>query len=318
MIKKVTDFYAAIDLGGTKTAIALYDQNHKLFGKIVCPTPADENKGLEVIVEAIRNLARENGLSKESIRGAGLCIPGFLDLKERKILKLPNLPLWNATYFPQMLEEALQFPVVADNDANLAALGEFMEGAGRNSNPFIYLTISTGIGGGVILDGEILHGWQGLAAEVGHIVLKPGGPLCSCGQNGCWEALSSGTAIAKRAKEKIEAGAKSSLAVLRQITAEDVFAAKRQGDVLADAIIEEAVFYSAQGIFNLVQILNPQHIAIGGGISRAGGEFFSLLQKSLDLFLRFFPTRVGISAAELDPDSGLIGSVYLLEKFLKN
>lgn len=314
----MADFYAAIDLGGTKTAVALFALDHKLLKKVVLATPSDEKEGLEVMTEAVEKLIKESGLRKEIIKGVGLCIPGFLDKREQKILKLPNLPNWNAPYLPQMLEEALKLPVVADNDANLAALGEFMEGSGQKSNPFIYLTISTGVGGGIILNGEILHGWQGFAAEVGHIVLKPDGPLCGCGQRGCWEALGSGTAIAKRAEEKVKEGIKTSLVTLEKITAKDVFEAKAQGDQLAKEVIEEAIFYSAQGIFNLVQIINPERIAVGGGISRAGADFFLPLQKSLDSFLKFFPAKVELSGANLDPDSGLIGSIYLLEKFLKN
>jgi len=211
-------------------------------------------------------------------------------------------------------------PVFLLNDASAAALGEHRMGAGRGLDNLIYITVSTGIGGGLVINGQLYNGTDGCAAEIGHMTILVDGPLCKCGKRGCLEALASGTAIARMARERLAAGGKSCLAELTRgkiedVTAELVAEAARRGDALALSVIDEAARYLGIGLANLVNIINPQMIIIGGGVSKMGAMLFRPARKSMKEHAFKLPARtVRVVRPRLGLDAGLFGAaIYTRE-----
>jgi glucokinase len=207
-------------------------------------------------------------------------------------------------------------PVLLDNDANAAALGEHRHGAGRGYTHLVYLTISTGIGGGVIVDGRLLHGVCDGAGEVGHMTILPDGPVCGCGGRGCLEALCSGTGLAQRARERLGAGALSSLSSLssNEVTGGAVAEAARAGDAVAAAVWDAMIDYLAIGVGNLFNLLAPEAVVIGGGVSGAGEQLFGPLRERVRARARMLPPeKINILQAALGGDSALHGAVILAQ-----
>jgi glucokinase len=214
----------------------------------------------------------------------------------------------------EKLEGHFNVPVGIGNDANLAALGEWRHGAGRGSNDIIYLTISTGIGGGVITDGRLLIGSRGVGAEMGHIVIVPDGPECGCGQRGHLEAVASGTAIAREVENRLAAGEPSSLSSLGgALSAAQVGQAAQAGDPLALEVIQQAAIYIGQGLADFCHIFNPEIFVLGGGVSQLGDLLFNPIRQSLEAHLMhpIFAENLAIKPAALGDDAGLVGAMVL-------
>ncbi len=306
----------AVDLGGTQIRVALSDLDGNFLRRVACPTEASQ--GLEAVLRRLVARIQEvrQGIRDDDLLGVGVGSPGPVDALGGMIISPPNLPGWNEVPLRDILEQRLSLPVRLANDANAAALGEWAFGAGRGHQNVVYVTISTGVGGGVISEGRLLLGHRGLAVEVGHMTLQPDGPRCNCGNHGCWEALASGTAIARQGAEAVRAGRSALLSELCDGAPEDVDArlvgeAAGRGDPAAQEIIERAAFYCGVGVGNLLHLYSPELVLIGGGVSRLGDVLFSAVRRVARE--RVMPPYRGvpIEPAALEADVGLLGTVAL-------
>ncbi|MHC5035594.1 MAG: ROK family protein [Planctomycetota bacterium] len=222
----------------------------------------------------------------------------------------PNLPGWHDIPLRRMVQSGVGLQTVLDNDANVAALGEQWVGAGRGASSLVLLTLGTGIGGGIVLDGRIWHGGAGVAGEIGHMSIDPAGPVCGCGNHGCLEAHASATAMVRRMREAIEGGARSSLASrLADLAAADIHQAALAGDEAARQNVEETGRYLGVGVSNIMHILNPQVIVMSGGVTAAGDMLMApLLDEVRKRTLAASQKDVRICFAELPNDAGIIGA----------
>src|SRR5512139_145970 len=213
----------AIDIGGTKLAAGVVDTDGRMLARAEVPTLASE--GLEPVLGRLVGLGREllarPDVANVRIQRIGVGCAGPVDLKAGLVFQPPNLPGWTRVPLIDHLQRALDLPAVLENDANAAALGEFRYGAGKGARSIVYMTVSTGIGGGIILDGKVWHGVKDAAGEIGHITVCPDGPLCGCGNRGCLEAMSSGPSIARHAREMLAAGKQSDLSLVANPTSAD-------------------------------------------------------------------------------------------------
>ncbi|MFL6333417.1 MAG: ROK family protein [Pyrinomonadaceae bacterium] len=305
---------AGIDIGGTKIALAVADLEGQIIERMRFPARTAERGPHAIVEEALAEIERMLGQTGSCLAAVGIGCGGPLDRQRGLILSPPNLPGWDAFPVVKIVEERLGVPALLDNDANAAALGEHRYGAGQGYRHLVYITQSTGIGGGVIVRGELVHGVYDGAGEVGHMTVLPDGPECGCGGRGCLEALCSGTALARRARESLAAGGSSSLSSLspNEVTGRAVAEAARAGDALASAVWEEMIHYLAVGVGNLFNILAPEAIVIGGGVSEAGEQLFGPLRERVRARVRMLPPeQINILQASLGGDSALHGAVIL-------
>jgi len=305
-----------IDLGGTKIGAALVDRS----GGIICHdyrgTQAIE--GQQVVIDRLLNAAHrvmaQAGVIHSQIAAVGIGAPGPLEIETGVAMSPPNLPGWKKVPLRQIIEDGLGITAFLQKDTNAAALGEFYFGAGRGAKHMIYVTASTGVGSGLILDGKLYHGADGMAGEIGHTILLPNGPLCGCGNRGCLEALASGTAIACRAQERVTRGAPTLIADLagsdlQRITAEMVAQAAVQGDEEAQQILDEAIGYLGIGVANLVNLFNPQLIVIGGGLTHIGESLFQSVRRAIGRYAFPKPAQtVRVARAQLGDHVGVLGA----------
>lgn len=305
---------AGIDIGGTKIALAVADLEGRIIEKARFPARTAERGPHAIMEEALAEIAHMLGKSGSCLAAVGIGCAGPLDRKRGLILSPPNLPGWNEFPIVRLVEERLGVPALLDNDANAAALGEHRYGAGRGYEHLVYITQSTGIGGGVIVRGELVRGVCDGTGEVGHMTVLPDGPECGCGGRGCLEALCSGTALARRARERLAAGAASSLSALSasEVTAGAVAAAARAGDAVASQVWDEMIHYLAVGVGNLFNVLAPEAVVIGGGVSEVGEQLFGPLRERVRARVRMLPPeKINILQASLGGDSALHGAVIL-------
>jgi glucokinase len=305
---------AGIDIGGTKIALAVADHEGRIIEKTRFPARTGERGPHAIIEEALTEIERMLGQTGARLAAVGVGCGGPLDRKRGLILSPPNLPGWDEFPVVRLVEERLGVPALLDNDANAAALGEHRHGAGAGYRHLVYITISTGIGGGVIVRGKLVHGVYDGAGEVGHMTVLPGGPACGCGGRGCLEALCSGTSIARRARAKMAAGETSSLSSqgADNVTAQAVAEAARAGDAVATEVWDETIEYLAVGVGNLFNILAPEAVVIGGGVSTAGEQLFGPLRERVRARARMLPPEmINILQASLGGDSALHGAVIL-------
>jgi glucokinase len=275
----VEPLYAGIDLGGTKILVVIADAAGNVRGDGRTATNAAE--GAEAVVRRIascvQEATREAGIDPAAIEAAGVSAPGPIDTIEGVITHPPNLPGWRDVPLARLLSEQLGMPATLENDANCGAVGEHEFGAGRGYRHMLYVTASTGIGGGIIIDDELYAGASGAAGEVGHMPVSEHGPKCGAGHVGCLEAYASGTAIARRAQELIDAGGLPRTARIAAqhppISAEDVYLAGQQGEAEAAAIIESAGRYLGIGLAGMINAFNPQAIVVGGGLVNMGEAY---------------------------------------------
>jgi glucokinase len=266
------------------------------------------------MLEATNDLLAGDAVDRSKILGVGVAAPGPIGTKSGVVTAPPNLPGWQDVPLAELIQDRLSLPTSLENDANAAALAEHRFGAGRGAQHLIYVTASTGIGGGFVLDDRLYRGATGAAAEVGHMTILPRGPLCGCGNRGCLEALASGTAIAREARERVDRGAPTLIAHLAQgdsdsISAKMVAEAADLGDADANEILDQAMIYLGVGMANLVNLLNPQVLVIGGGLTKMGARLFEPIRRIVDQ--RAFPaaaSAVEIKRAELGENVGLLGA----------
>jgi glucokinase len=269
--------FCGIDLGGTKILALISDARGRVLGEERVPTLATQGGPDAVITriaDAVRAAAADARLELSSVVASGVSAPGPIQSEEGVISDPPNLPGWHNVPLARLLHERLGIPTVLENDANCGAVGEHEMGAGRGYRHMLYVTISTGIGGGMIIDDRLYAGASGAAGEVGHIGVAATGPTCGAGHVGCLEAFASGTAIARRAQEEIAAGGLPRTARLAEqnppLSAATVFMAAEQGEVQAGAIITQAARYLGIGLAGVINAINPQAIVLGGGLMKMG------------------------------------------------
>ncbi len=305
----------AADLGGTNLRAAIVHETGKLTFRVKHPTPHTDNP--EEILKAIVAAARECEASVVRaggiIRAASVLVPGTVDIFGQTIIQAPNLPSLDGFHLTAELNKQLGWTVLIENDANAAAVGEMWLGAARGAKSIICVTLGTGVGGGIILDGKLWRGVDGSAGEIGHTTVDPfGGVRCKCGNIGCLEQFASATGIVRMAREEL-ANHPDSILTADQLSAERIYEAGMRGDKLALKVLEKMGMYLGTGLANLVNLLNPEIIVIGGGVANG----WQLFEKSMraEVERRAFPVpagRVKIVPAKCGDDAGLLGAAHLV------
>ncbi|WP_099300454.1 ROK family glucokinase [Bacillus sp. Marseille-P3800] len=313
------EVYTGIDIGGTSVKLAFITKQGDMLAKWEIPTDIRHNGAN--IVNDIAESIKKNKDERDTLMGAGVGAPGFIEMETGFIYHAVNIG-WRDYPLKDELEKALGVVVRIDNDANLAALGEKWKGAGDGTNEELFVTLGTGVGGGIITIGQILHGVGGMGGEIGHITsVKEGGSLCNCGKHGCLETVSSATGMVRLMNEKLKDGRESSLHSLpsESLTTKDLFEAAKQGDTVAKEVITEAVDHLGYAIANLANTLNPSKIVIGGGVSKAGEDLLTPLRH---VFTQYALPRVAeqaeIKLAHLGNDAGIYGAVWLAIQAVEN
>lgn len=299
----------AVDIGGTHIRAAVFEpdsiipRNHHRTRSL-----AAEEGVFDRLVAAI-----EQVWPKEKVAAIGMASPGPLDPHTGIILATPNIREWQNFPLAQKLCDHFGVPVYLDNDANMAGLGEWQYGAGKGHRDVVYITISTGIGGGVISNGHLLQGFHGMAAELGHMVIDTDGPLCGCGHRGHLESFSSGPAISRYVAEQLGQGVKSSLQTGPELNARVIAEAAFQGDALAISAFERAGHYLGIGVANYLAIFDPSVLIFGGGVSQVGDLLFKPFEASLrkHTFHPRYLEGLVITRAALGDDAGLLGALAL-------
>jgi len=325
-MNSTSDYVVGVDLGGTNIVSLLVTTKGEIVGRDTRPTLAKEGKEkvISQIVNSVKKLFQENesksGISSRFIPGIGIGSPGPLSITKGVIHFAPNLPGWTNVPLVDILKNEFSLPIFLENDANAAALGEWWMGAGRNVDNLVLFTLGTGIGGGIIIEGEVLHGAWDTAAEIGHMIIHEGGLLCGCGKKGCLEAYASATGVVKRTLTAIKEGEKSMLADLvnnrlEDITCELVYKTAEKGDGLSRYIVEETARYLGIGIASIVNILNPEMIILSGGMIAAGDLLFRSVRKyAQENALAAAIKGVKIVPAGLGGDAGAIGAAATVLK----
>ncbi|MDY7018992.1 MAG: ROK family protein [Chloroflexota bacterium] len=315
-----------IDLGGTKILTAVVNSQGQMLSRDHSITPA--TKGPDAVIRAIMESTEralgQAGIVASELSVVGVGAPGLSNPETGILFTSPHLPGWRDVPLRDIIEKGLGVKTLLINDANAAALGEFYFGAGRGSRQFIYITLSTGIGSGIVIDGKIYTGSTGTAGEVGHMTIDDNGPLCNCGNRGCWEALASGTALAKEAKHRIKEGVSTSIldytdGDIEKVTAQVIHSAAQQGDNLSKELIARTGYYVGVGLANLVNIFNPELIVIGGGLSNIGGMLLEPAFKVAgEIAYKEAYRAVRFAPAELGWNSGVLGAAaFALQEIKK-
>lgn len=306
-------YVVGVDLGGTKISAALSNLNGEVISQTTVPTKAEEGEipVLNRIIDSIEKVIKDGAVGYEDIKSIGIGSPGPLDAEKGTIIYTPNLPFKNFNLVDP-IKNKFGVPVFLDNDANVAAIGEYMFGAGRGAKHIVFFTVSTGVGGGAVLNGKAYRGHTSNALEIGHMTVAPDGPRCNCGNIGCVEATSSGTAIAKRGQEAITSKVETSLRKYDKITSYEVFTEAAAGDEVCKDIIDNALNYLGIAVANAVSIFDPEIIIIGGGVSKAGDIVFDTVRNVVNKrCFKSMAESVKIVPAGLGTDAGVIGAVAL-------
>lgn len=306
----------AVDLSGTQIRAARYTMDGVLEARVGMPTGAQE--GQPSVFQRLKSVIRQVWPPEMPVAGIGIGLPGILDHKRGVVLKAANLPGWVDVPLRDKLLDAFHVPIFMGNDAHLAALAEHRFGAGRGVSNMVYLAIGDSIGGGLILNDTLFTGGHGRGSELGHITLDVHGPRCHCGRRGCLEAVASGTAIARRAQERLERGEESLLRALvdgelTQITAREVSIAAQQGDSLAQAVSAEAGGYIAIALVNLMYLLDPELFVLGGAVLQAGDALLAQIREAVAILAPdSYREQTRIVPAALWEDVGLWGALALV------
>ncbi len=305
----------AVDLGGTQIRAARYLAGGMQELRVALPTGAED--GPEAVLQRIRSAIQQVWPQNERVAAIGIGAPGPVDYKRGIVRFAPNIPGFNQVPLRDKLVEAFDVPVFVGNDADVAALGEHRFGAGQGVSSMIYLTISTGVGGGIIIDNKLFTGGNGMGGEIGHMVMDVNGVRCGCGSRGCLETLASGTAIARMARERLEAGASSLIrdlveGDLTRITAREVNQAAQQGDPLAIEIFDLAGTYLGAAIVSLMYVINPSLFVFGGSVTQAGELLFAPMRRAIEERApAIYRENLRLATAALGGDVGLWGALAL-------
>jgi glucokinase len=320
----MSGMFVGIDLGGTNIKIGLFDSNLELIRKTSVSTEAD--MGPDVVIakmaETVEKLLAESDRPLADVAAVGIGTPGPANYSEGVIIKSTNMPTFKNVPICKMLNDKLGKPIIFDNDANVACFGEFTAGAGKGVNNMVFFTLGTGIGGGIINDGELIHGCAENAAELGHMIIYPDGRTCNCGQKGCVEAYASADSTARRATEEIEAGAESTLKKVLdekgRITSKDIYEHLASGDKLAKEITDGTAKALAITCINMLHTTEPKRIVFTGGMIAAGDALLNRIQHYFDEQIWTLKKEpVEICFATLGEDTGIIGAAALAKHVLQ-
>lgn len=320
-----TDLFVGVDLGGTKILAGVFTPQLKLLQTAKLSTKS--GRGFDSVVERITrcvlDAVDEADMSIKQVRAIGIGAPGAIDPESGEVIFAPNLQ-WKDAPLKKVLEKKLEVPVFVENDCNACTLGvQEVELKGRPKN-LIGLFLGTGIGGGIILQGDLYRGFNGTAGEIGHMVLQVGGPKCGCGNNGCFEALASRTALFRELQQRVKAGEKTILNELLgpdldDLKSGDLRKAIRKGDKLVERVVESAAEYTGVAVANLINIFNPDTIVLGGGVIDAlEDEMMSIIvETALDYAMPGTTNGIEIMASKLGDNAGITGGAVLAKQRFK-
>ena len=312
--------YVGVDIGGTNLKAGLVDENGVLLAtqKMKVASIADDDGLAWTVASLVQELAHTVNISVSDVASVGVGVPGTVEIRSGSINYTCNLPLRNVP-LRKLFHRYLSIPLYIENDANCAALAEFLVGAGRDSKRFVTITLGTGVGAGIVHNGKIYHGANGMAGEVGHMVIQRGGLPCPCGRHGCWEQYASATALKRMTAAALAAHPHSILAQVvaeneGRVSGQSAFIAARRGDPVGQQVCDEYVDYLACGVVNVVNIFQPDTLAIGGGVSNEADEQL-LLPVPQRVARESIPCgrdrRTRIVKAELGNRAGIIGAALL-------
>jgi len=305
-----------VDLGGTKIAAGVVDENYCLVSSSETPTRA--SLGAETVIAdmaaCIADALEKAGKSLSDCAGIGIGSPGLCDVAGGSVRNAHNLG-WYGVPVCDMLSKLTGLSVKVDNDANCAALGEVVAGAAKGSDNALMVTLGTGVGGGIIIGGKIYSGWQSLGGEIGHMCIQMDGESCSCGQKGCWEAYAASSALVRQAEKAAAEHPGSALAAdAGSLNGKKIFAAVSAGDETARAVVQQYCKYVGVGLVNLINAIYPQTIIIGGGISAVGETILGPIREYIgdNFFASDKSLMPAVKRAELGNDAGIIGAAALI------
>jgi glucokinase len=319
-MKKSAELVLAVDLGGTKLRSAVVSK----YGKIaaVSNLKTEAEKGPEYIidrlVESLGTLIAENQFSNKDISGICIAVAGPVDVKRGIVTSSPHLPGWHNVPLKKIIAERTGIRTFVDNDVNAAAIGEYVFGAAKGVTDFVYIAVGTGLGGGIIINGQLYKGADGAAGEIGHTIIKENGPKCSCGNCGCLEALCAGTAIEREIRKKLKKISATEVArvygkAANEITAKDVGKAANEGDLIACEVISNAAYYLGIGLANVINVFNPQMIVLGGGVIKIGDIYVSpAIEVARETAFELPASTVKIVRSKLGDDTGILGAAALI------
>ncbi|MBU0951995.1 MAG: ROK family glucokinase [Elusimicrobia bacterium] len=311
-------YVIGVDLGGTTTSVALFKNNIGLIKQNVLPTEAD--KGIDYILTkislALIKLIEEYRIKKHNILGVGFGSPGPLNIKNGIVFNCPNLKGWKNVPLKKLMESKTGLPVFIENDANAAALGEWRKGSGQGVRNMLFVTLGTGIGGGLIINNQLYSGKDDAGGEIGHMTLFPDGIKCNCGNFGCIEMYASATGIVRRTKEALKSGKKSILSVFgNNFTSKDVYCAALKKDKLAFEIMADTGKYLGIIFSSIASLLDLDMIVVGGNVSNAGETLLRPIRKEVQARVMYPANKVKIIKARLGANAGVIGAACtVLEK----
>ena len=312
-------FRIGVDLGGTNIAAGLVDENYQIVCKKSVPTGAE--RAPECIVADMAalclSLCEEQGVGMAEVVSVGIASPGIANHDTGVVEYANNLPFKQFPIGPMLSEKLGGKKVYLENDANAAAWGEAIAGAAKGTSNSVMITLGTGVGGGIIIDGKVYSGFNYAGAELGHIVIEHNGRQCSCGRRGCWEAYSSATALIKMTNEKIEecaaTGRKTIMADAKRISGRTAFDAMRQGDAAGCEVVDMYIAYLVTGLANIVNIFQPEVISLGGGVSGEGQPLIDALLEGIhkEQYGLGIVAEPQIRIAQLGNDAGIVGAAVL-------
>ncbi|WP_291575555.1 ROK family glucokinase [Clostridium sp. UBA4548] len=310
--------YVGVDLGGTNIAVGLVDENSILKYHKSTPTRA-ERGSKEVtkdIIKLINETIRDYGINKETVKAIGIGVPGIAEPNSGEVIYCVNLG-WNNVPLKQDLEKELNIPVFVDNDATVAGLAEYKIGAMRNCESGVFITLGTGVGGGIVINGKVRSGFNGVGSEIGHMIVGENFYPCNCGRNGCLETFTSSTALINYTIKLISEGNETSIVnkakgSLQDINGKIIFEAAKEGDYVANKAVDRLVKYLAIGITNIINIIDPEIIALGGGLSGAGDFLLAKVREEVERvrYMKMIPIGK-IVLATLGNEAGIIGAAAL-------
>ncbi len=312
-----------IDLGGTNIVAGVVDENYKIVGMGKVKTNADRPAEaiIDDMVVAAKQAIENAGLKIEDIESMGVGSPGAIDPENGVVCFAGNLGFHNLP-MAQMLKERLGVDFYIENDANAAAYGEYIAGAGKGTNNFIAITLGTGVGGGIIINGKIYAGSNYAGAELGHTVIAMGGEACNCGRQGCWEAYASATALIRQTKQAMIRYPKTIMWKMcendiNKVSGRTAFDAMREGDEVGKAVVDKYLEYVAIGISNNINTFQPEVLCVGGGISKEGDTLVNPIKAFVEgeNFARNISKKTEIKVAALGNDAGIIGAAFLSDLY---
>lgn len=304
-----------VDVGGTKVAYGLFDENDQLIDRMQHPSDseADGPAFTDQILDTIRVILEKNGLLTDDLIGVGVCMPSYILFETGHIYLTSSLT--KVKDFPMLdyMKARFDTKIVLDNDSNGAALAEYRQGAGRGSRHMVYMAVSTGIGSGIIINGDLFRGSYGWAGEVGHMLITPDeGLLCGCENQGCFMSYASGKYAPIHAMKKLQSGRQSLLSGKTSLSCEEILDAYRKGDALAEETVASMAHYIAVCVYNIYELLNINLFVFGGGLTHFGDALFDRVRAEFDRYNKV-PLPVEFRFAELKQDFGIIGAAELVK-----